>query len=60
MSYFQKTLKEFHKYGVVTCTICHQRNRKDWNICSANTLCSEECKQKMIIKLCDEACVLYE
>ncbi len=55
MSYDKKLLDEYQKYGAVTCKVCHQRNRKNWNIYSANTLCSEICKQKMIDKLCMEA-----
>ena len=50
MSYDKKTLEEFRKYGAVTCPVCKKRNRKDWNIYSANTFCSMECGSKWINK----------
>ena len=53
--YSRKLLKELEKYGVVTCSECKHRKRKDWNIYSANTLCSEECKWNAIHKLIAEA-----
>ncbi len=49
--YDKKLLEEFRKYGAVTCPICKKRKRKDWNIYSANALCSHECSLKMIDKL---------
>jgi endogenous inhibitor of DNA gyrase (YacG/DUF329 family) len=48
MSYDKKLLEEFRKYNAVTCTICKKRNRKNWNIYSANTFCSQECISKGI------------
>lgn len=47
----EKTLREeFNKYGTVTCSVCKQRKRKNWNIYSANTFCSIECSTKWIEK----------
>lgn len=54
MSYDQKTLEEFRKYGAVTCDICKIRNRKNWNIYSANTYCSDKCATIAIGKLLDK------
>lgn len=54
MSYDKKLLDEFRKYGAVTCSVCHQRKRKDWNIYSANTFCSQECSSKWIHKTIDQ------
>lgn len=51
MSYDKKLLDEFRKYGAVTCSICKKRNRKNWNIYSTNTFCSQECISKGIKKL---------
>lgn len=51
MSYDRKLLDEFRKYGAVTCSVCKKRTRKNWNIYSANTFCSEECIKKGIDKL---------
>lgn len=48
--YSQKTLDEFRKYGAVTCSVCKKRNRKNWNIYSANTHCSPECSTAWIHK----------
>jgi len=53
--YNKKLLEEFRKYGAVTCSVCHKRKRKDWNIYSNNTMCSPECAKKMIDKLCAKA-----
>ncbi len=55
MQNWKKLLEEYKKYGAVTCSICHKRKRKNWNIYSANTFCSEECKQRAIDMLCGEA-----
>jgi len=55
MNYDKKLLEEKRKYGAVTCSVCKKRNRKDWNIYSANTLCSQKCRQKTIDILCLEA-----
>ncbi len=51
MSYDKKLLEELRKYGAVTCSICKKRNRKNWNIYSTNTFCSQECIKKGIDKL---------
>ena len=55
MSYDKKLLEQKRKFGKVTCPICKKMGRPDWNIYSANSLCSEICKQKMIDKLCEQA-----
>ena len=51
----KKLLEQKRKTGLVKCPICKKMGRPDWNIYSANSLCSESCKQKMIDKLCKEA-----
>lgn len=55
MSYDKKLLEQQRKTGLVECPICKKMGRPDWNIYSANSLCSEPCKQKMIDKLCEQA-----
>jgi hypothetical protein len=55
MPYDKKLLEEHRKYGAVTCSVCHKRKRKDWNIYSTNTFCSDECMWKAIHKLIDKA-----
>lgn len=49
--YNKKLLEQKRKYGLVKCPICKKLGRPDWNIYSANSLCSQECSQKMIDKL---------
>lgn len=51
MTYDSKLLEEYRKYGAVTCSICRKRNRKNWNIYSTNTFCSQECISRGIDKL---------
>jgi len=48
MTYDKKLLEEYRKYGAVTCSVCKKRERKDWNIYSANTFCSDKCAKKWI------------
>jgi len=55
MSYDKKLLDEVRKYGAVTCSVCKQRKRKDWNIYSTNTFCSPECSWKWIHKTIEGA-----
>ena len=52
--YSKKLLEEFRKYGAVSCPICKQRIKKDWNIFSANAFCSLKCSQKWIKKLIEK------
>lgn len=53
--YSKKLLEEFRKYGAVSCPICKQRIKKDWNIFSANALCGKkECTKKLIENLLNE------